>query len=201
MKKTLFITLMAILLASGTQAQVQAAFGLKGGLNLAKVDVNADAVSNYENRTGFHGGGFVLVKLTKIGIQPEILFSRQGSKLNINTKSYDLTYDYINIPVMLKLYLAAGLNLQMGPQFGLLRDAVGTAITSTGDPLEVSKDTFKKSDLSFAIGAGWDLPFGLVIEGRYNLGLSKIQDNPNLDATKNQVVQVSLGYKLFKLGN
>lgn len=185
-------------------SQAQVALGLKGGLNLAKLDIKAGA-SNVDNRTGFHGGAFALVKLTKIGIQPEILFSKQGSTFKFDNKDYEANFDYINIPILLKLYLAAGLNLQLGPQF---------AFTSTSEIIETAgsvkttqdaKKLFdKKSDLAVAIGAGWDLPFGVTIDARYNIGLSDVEFKPMNAAQpvnfKNQVIQVSLGYKIFKLG-
>jgi hypothetical protein len=101
---------------------------------------------------------------------------------------------------MLKTYLVAGLNLQIGPQFGFLTEAGGDVIDNTGEVRPVNKDLFKKSDLSIGLGAGWDLPFGLTVDARYNLGVSQIEDDASLNATKNQVIQISVGYKLIKLG-
>ena len=63
------------------------------------------------------------------------------------------------------------------------------------------KDEMKKSDISAGLGAGWDLPFGLTVDARYNLGLSKLYDGSDAPEAKNQVFQFSLGYKLFKFGN
>ncbi|MFN3840289.1 MAG: hypothetical protein ACK4RF_06245, partial [Cyclobacteriaceae bacterium] len=59
-------------------AQAQVALGIKAGVNLASIDANVDNTSNI---TAFHGGAFALFKLTKIGIQPELLFSQQGSSI------------------------------------------------------------------------------------------------------------------------
>lgn len=187
----LSVLVMIMMIASvGAFAQAQLAIGVKGGLNFAKLDME-DAST--KNRTGFHGGAFALIKLTKIGIQPEIIFSQQGSKLKIDGEDVKSNFSYVNIPVMLKLYLIAGLNLQAGPQFGFLTNA-----KIDGEDV---KDFYKKSDVSVGLGAGWDLPFGLTVDARYNLGVSKIEDDAALAATKNQVFQVSLGYKLIKLGN
>lgn len=184
-------------IAGAAFSQVQVAVGIKGGPNFTKLDVNSSVADNYEGRTGFHGGAFALVKLTKFGIQPEVQFSRQGSKFDATS----VEFDYVNIPVILKLYTVAGINLQLGPQFGFLNKTAGEILDINGDPIDAAKGLFKKSDLSLAMGAGWDLPFGLMVEARYNLGLAAIQNNPDLDATKNQVFQVSLGYKILKFGN
>ncbi len=90
--------------------------------------------------------------------------------------------------MLIKLYTIAGINLQAGPQFGFLSRA-------EIDDQNV-KDSFKKSDISLALGAGWDLPFGLTVDARYNLGLSKIDDTATADKIKNQVWQISVGDKI-----
>ncbi len=188
----LFIIIPAfLLLSAGAFAQAQVAVGVKGGLNFAKLD-GTSADGTFKNRTGYHFGAFGLIKLSKIGIQPEILFSQQGSKIKTNTGDFDANFSYINIPVLIKLYTIAGINLQAGPQFGFLSRA-------EIDDQNV-KDSFKKSDISLALGAGWDLPFGLTVDARYNLGLSKIDDTATADKIKNQVWQISVGYKIIKLG-
>lgn len=187
-----------------TFGQAQFAFGLKGGLNLSKLDINQGA-SNIDNRTGFHGGAFALVKITKIGIQPEVLFSKQGSNFTVDAKNYEANFDYINVPIMLKLYLAAGLNLQVGPQFGFLTTSELVTTAGSVKTTQDAKSLFnKKSDVAVAFGAGWDLPFGLTLDARYNIGLSDVEFKPSSTASpinfKNKVIQISLGYKLIKLG-
>lgn len=203
MKKiALFSFLMMIVL--GSYAQVQVAVGLKGGLNLSKVDIKAGA-SNIDNRTGFHGGAFALFKVTKIGIQPEILFSKQGSTFQFDGNDYEANFDYINVPIIVKLYLAAGLNLQLGPQFAFTSTSeIVETVNGVNSTQDAKKLFDKKSDMAVAVGAGWDLPFGLTIDARYNIGLSDVEFKPaNANepiSFKNQVIQVSLGYKLIKLG-
>lgn len=191
----------------GAMSQVQLAVGIKAGPNFAKINTDASAMENYENRTGFHGGAFVLIKATKIGVQPEVIFSQQGSKVTINSQDYESNFNYINIPLIIKLYTVAGINLQAGPQFGFVSSAEAPR-PSTTNPSEITvqdvKDLTKGSDFTVALGLGWDLPFGLTIDARYNLGLSKIYEEAPMSGqsedAKNQVIQVSLGYKLFKLG-
>jgi len=197
-------TLLVVLLIAGASqlasAQAQFAVGIKGGLNFANVDVSKSAGANYDNRTGYHAGAFALIKVGFIGIQPELIFSKQGSKYTISATNYDANYDYINIPVMAKFYLPLGLNLQAGPQFGFLSKAeVKQTAGSVKQTYDV-KDASKSSDIAIGLGAGWDLPFGLTIDARYNLGISKINDTSGSGDVKNRVFQVSVGYKLFKFG-
>ncbi|WP_420577770.1 porin family protein [Ekhidna sp.] len=179
MKKTL-LTLSLVLISAIAFSQASVSLGLKAGANFANTNIDGA-----ESITSYHGGAYGMFKFTKIGIQPEILFSKQGSD------GVDL--NYVNVPVMLKFYLAAGLNLQAGPQFGILLNAEDDA----GNDL---KDTLKGSDLSAAIGAGWDAPFGLNFTARYVLGLSDINDESGGTDVKNRMFQLSVGYTLFKLG-
>ncbi len=194
------LVLLGLMLSESVHGQAQFAVGIKGGLNFAKLDVSSSIASNYENRTGYHAGAFALIKLTKIGIQPEIIFSRQGSKYQLNSQNLEANFDYINIPIILKLYTVAGINLQFGPQFGFLSKAEAQSVVNGIKTTTDVKNLYKNSDLSLAFGVGWDLPFGLMLDARYNLGIKDISDGPNNNETKNQVWQISAGLKILKLG-
>ena len=189
MKKLLIVGLLSVV-ASAAFAQAQVALGIKAGVNVSKLN-NDDLESS--SITAFHGGAFALFKFTALGIQPELLFSQQGSKIeDVSGDPQDLKMSYMTIPVMLKFYLPGGFNLQAGPQFGFLNSA-----ELDGDDI---KDSFKSSDMSINVGAAWDAPFGLVFDARYNIGVSDISDDPSIGAVKSGIFQFSLGYKIFKFG-
>lgn len=209
--KKILITLLFACASIYSFSQAQFAVGIKAGPNFAKIDTDASAGENYNNRTGWHAGAFVLIRGEKVGFQPEIIFSQQGSKFKYNTSSPSLkqNFSYVNIPLIVKLYTIAGLNLQVGPQIGLLTSAEREDFTTgTSGPItkEDVKDDLKKTDISLALGVGWDLPFGLSIDGRYNWGLTDNDDGltsnsgASLGQIKNQVWQISVGYKLFRSG-
>ena len=206
--KTKLVLIACCLLVAGQQAwsQAELAIGIKAGPNFATIDTESTASTNYKNRAGFHGGAFVLVKAAKFGVQPEIIFSQQGSKVEINSQNFESNFTYVNIPVILKLYTLAGINIQAGPQFGFITNAE-TPIQDQLNPgsykVQDVKDKMKSSDFTLALGLGWDLPFGLTIDARYNMGLSKLYKEAPSQQTedaKNQVFQVSLGFKLLQLG-
>jgi Outer membrane protein beta-barrel domain len=200
MKKLLFVLIMFS--ASLSYAQTQVAIGIKGGLNFANFQSDGDA--EYEGRTGFHGGVFALVKVAKFGIQPE----QQGSKLTINQTDFESNFNYINIPIMIKYYVlththGGGISVQAGPQLGILQSAKADVFDSVQFVLNKDQDVkrfYKKSDLSLCLGAGWDAPFGLTVDFRYNIGLRKIEDEESDEAVRNSVFQFSLGFKLLKFG-
>jgi len=198
--KKLLILIICVGAIQSVMAQ-EVAIGIKGGLNFANVNPNQSAGTTYNSRTGYHFGAFALFKLSKIGIQPEVLFSKQGSKYSFSSTNVDANFNYINIPVILKIYLMAGLNLQVGPQIGFVSG--GDVKTTIGGvtTTQNAKDFVKGADTSVALGAGWDLPFGLNIDARYNLGVSDNSVNGSSTTFKNQVFQISAGFKLIKLGN
>jgi len=197
MKKKLIVFVVALcaLISSSAIAQVKVAIGIKAGPNFSTVNAS-DAGATYKSRTGWHGGGFVLFKLSKIGIQPEVLFSQQGANVHYSTGQKSVDFNYVNIPIIVKLYTVLGINLQVGPQFGFLSNS-----PTVRDPQGQTIDNaYKKSDVSAALGVGWDLPLGITLDARYNLGLTKINNDAALSTAKNQVWQVSVGYKLIKFG-
>jgi uncharacterized protein (DUF2141 family) len=113
----------------------------------------------------------------------------------------------VNIPIIVKLYLAAGHQPATRPQFGFITKAeqpIQDQLNPGSYKMTDIKDKMNSSDITAAMGLGWDLPFGLSVDARYNMGLSKIyKDAPTTQQTenaKNQVFQLSLGYKLFKFG-
>ena len=200
----LVITGILVLAMVSVNAQAKFELGLKGGLNLANLSTDVDAT--YESRTGYHIGAYTLIKAANIGVQPELLFSAQGTTYSFSQVNQDLQSDlkYLTIPVMLKFYLPLGLNLQAGPQFGFLMSAEGDEVTFNGQQVQVNSgqdisDQIKNSDISAVLGAGWDLPFGLNIAARYLIGINDISESED-DDSKNRVFQVSVGFRLFKVG-
>ena len=205
--KKLFFTISLILLGLVSFSQAKVELGLKGGLNLANINTEEPS-TNFENATGYHGGLYLLVKAATFGVQPEILYSTRGAKGDVTiggvAEDFQQDFVYLDIPVMAKLYLPLGLNLQAGPQFGLLMSADGTTADydDDGSPDPITKDSYKNADLSAVLGAGWDAPFGLRFSARYIIGLNDINDFSGAqEAAKNRTFQVSLGFRLFKVGN
>jgi hypothetical protein len=199
--KIIMVVLASVLFANLAQAQAQFSLGIKAGANFSSINVS-DPAATWDGKTGFHGGAFALIKITAFAIQPELIFSQQGSKVKINGQDLDANFSYLNVPIIAKFYLPMGLNFQLGPQFGFLTTAESdyNPITNTPQNGTDLEDFYKNSDVSLGMGIGWDLPLRLSIDARYNLGLTQIEDDASIEATKNQVFQISVGYKLIKLG-
>lgn len=161
-------------------------FGVKGGLNVAYLGGDA---TDIDRRIGFHAGGFVSVPvLAKFKVQPEIIYSQQGAQSGIG--SDELKYEYLNIPAIVKFMLTKNFNIQAGPQLGILLSAKEEA---NSEEIDV-KDSLKSTDLGIGFGLGYETNDNVMIDVRYNLGISDIADDGNNDFfMPNQVIQVSLG--------
>ncbi len=213
MKRYLLI-LCAIIAFSTVEAQ-EIAGGIKGGLNFPNIDgigLDPDQIDS-ESASGFHGGVFLRVRLAKVAIQPEILFSQQNFDFQYDDPTFgeidiEQRLSYAVIPIMLKYYFPAGLNVQVGPQFGFLLNAEQTDNSLGADTNSSIDDLLKSADLGVNAGIGIDLPFGLQLSGRYVLGVSDIVDvtvtdaNGNIidSATRNSMIQVSIGYSFLDIG-
>ena len=214
--RTLFLMILLSGVSFSTFAQELAA-GIKGGLNFpgtTSIGFDPDAVSN-SSSSGFHGGAFFRLRLAKVAIQPEILFNRQKFDFTIedpaipgNEIDIEQFTSYVTVPVQLKYYIVSGLNVQVGPQFGFLMNAEQVD-NSLGADTSTSIESFLKGvDLGVNGGIGVDLPLGLQISARYVLGITDILDvtltdgsgNVINDATRNSMIQVSVGYSFVDLG-
>ena len=208
MKKLFFIAATIMLSVTATQAQ-EVRLGAKGGVNFATI--GGDNTEDLESLTGFHLGALVEIPVTeRFAIQPEVLYSAQGSK--IENKILDVTatakskLDYINLPVMAKYYVVDGLALEAGPQVGFLVSAESELDLDGIDPTiaQAIEDEFGSGDISdsvnsidlgLAVGASYRLPMGVFFGARYTLGLSDINDINGYDGkNQNNVFQLSAGY-------
>ncbi len=186
------IAALVALVAFGASAQ-KFRVGVKGGLNFPSKD--AFSVSDDSDASGWHAGAFGLIKISKFGIQPEILYS--SFNFDDSNADAETNFNFITVPIIAKYYILQGINIQAGPQFGILLDSESKTPVATVD----NTDILNSSDLSIAVGAGVDLPFGLSVDARYLIGISDLGDDPSLtDDINVSTFQVSIGYALVKLG-
>jgi hypothetical protein len=195
--KKLFLMFAAVLFfAVGAFAQLSV--GAKAGLNLA--NLAGDDVEDSDMRSSFHVGGYLNLPISeKLSLQPELLYNSLGAKSSYDDPDFGdvtetLKLNYISLPVML-VYSFGTVNLQAGPQINFLA-AAKYKIEADGESYEEDiKDGLKGTDFGFNVGLGAN--FGKFnATARYCLGLSSISDEDGAD-TKNTVIQLSLGYRIF----
>ncbi len=186
MKKVLLIAAMAVFSLTSAEAQ-EFGFGVKAGINVASLGGDT-SFAGLDSRVAFHVGGLAVIPFTdKISLQPELLYSSQGTSWNFGGVDDDLKLDYVTVPVMGKYNIVAGLSGELGPVLGVLVSA------KSGD-VDV-KDGFKTVDAAIAIGASYKLDMGVFFGLRYNKGLLDINDdNDSTFSNQNNVFQISAGY-------
>lgn len=192
--KKIFLLMAGIAVFSAVNAQVK--FGPKAGLNLANLTGDVEGT---KMKAGFNLGGFAKFPIAEsFSIQPELVFSTQGTKVKEEYEGLSYTskmnLSYLNLPVLIQYNDASGFFAETGPQFGFLLSAKAKA---EGEKMDI-KDSFKSIDLSWAIGAGYLTKSNIGFNARFNLGLSSIADSEGDEDVKvrNSVIQVGVFYVL-----
>ncbi|HTL07006.1 MAG TPA: porin family protein [Chitinophagaceae bacterium] len=189
MKKLVLVAMMAAV-TSLAGAQVQ--FGAKAGLNLASIRISpSEPGTSFKMAPNFNAGVLAYLPLvSKLGLQPEVMYSAQGSKVSSGSEDGTYHLGYINVPVLVKYKDPSGFFVEAGPQIGFLLNA---KVKSQGVSVD-AKDTFKGADFSAAFGIGYLSPLNIGIDARYNLGLNNIAKYGDNESAKNSVAQLSIFY-------
>ncbi len=187
--------LVLIAAASAMFASAQIHFGIKAGYNLANLP-SSPVQPSVSSKSDFNAGVLASIPLfSSCSLQPEIMYSGQGDAFTSTYISGKSNLDYLNIPVLFKYQHSSGLFAESGPQLGILLSSKASAGGNTFD----NKSTTKSTDFSWAFGIGYKLPLGLGIDARYNLGLTNLNNDSQVQSNyKNSVFQFGLFYVLAK---
>lgn len=190
MKKIIAGLFVLVVTANVANAQ-HTELGLKVGYNGSNfTDNNGDDFKMYSS---FHAGLLAHIHLNKVfALQPEIIYSGQGTKFSVINTDYRYHLSYINIPVLLQFMTPGGFRIESGPQLGLLLSASAKSGNASSD----IKSSFKSTDFSWAFGAGFITRSGFGFDARYNLGLSDISTASN--TVKHSVIQAGVFYQFKK---
>lgn len=208
--KTISSTLLLILLAIGSISMAQeSSVGIKGGLNLSTI--STDEGSDKNLKPGFHIGVFNKIALSEsIALQPELLFSTKGLKINYDESliadgETRFNTNYIDLPIYMALNLSRAFQIQFGPYVSYLvsanieTDAEVFDFFQIDSNDELDRKNFNAIDYGVAAGVSFDLD-PLIIGVNYSLGLNAVamEDKPSYDMfgdAKNSVIQIFAGIK------
>lgn len=217
MEKRLLIAAMALLTAvlSLSAQSEQGTFSVypRIGINLSNLSndelyLSVDDYDSYSSKqkTGLMAGAEVEYQILPIlSITGGAMYSIQGCKYNdmqsdknpsLKIKGYKQTLHYINVPLLLNLYVARGLALKAGVQCGfLVHQHLKYNEVDGHEQQEVNVTTklYKNFDVSIPVGFSYEYQ-NIVLDLRYNIGATNIIKKEILDS-KNQVVAITLGYK------
>lgn len=194
----------SILPATQTHAQ-KLLLGIKAGVNL---DRTGGTHLDGKFAGSFLGGAFVGVKMTKIKVQGELLFSQGKVSTGDNfgqafgqylkdgvssAKEGTFKMNELSIPVTVGFNLLPKLLwIHAGPQY--------TAVASIKDVdglVKATKDVFKSGYLSGVVGAELELPFSLNAGVRYIFGISDRNNTNVSESWRTSHFQIHVGFNIL----
>ena len=190
MKAKIFTFIFFLLIIQNSFSQ-KFDLGIKSGSNFATQNIKS--ISGTKSITGLHVGVFTYIKLPLIfGIQPELQYSTQGTKINSSTIR---SINYLNVPILVRSSFGP-MNIHFGPQFGILTGAINEV---SGIPTDI-KDKLLKRDFSLILDVSVEPVDRFIFSVRYVKGLKNISDDdPFANDTKNTTFQFSFGYVLIRI--
>lgn len=194
-------------------------FGAKVGLNLANVD--GDDKEDTNMKLGLALGGYATFDFgLPVLIQPEVMFTQKGFKMDASETGEGITVDvksttvlnYLEINALAVYPVNDQIRVFAGPSFapflsGKGKMEVDISVEGEIDPIlqalfdemegeiDIESDDMNGMDMALIFGGSYTLtlPFGdIAVEARYSLGLKNAFDA--VAVTKNNVIQIIVGY-------
>ena len=178
MKKVFSVLMVAVALMMAAPAQAQLIkFGVKGGLNMSKLD--AEGLKS-DNSTGFFIGPMAefTLPIVGLGIDGAVMFSQRGKD--------EFKQQGLEIPVNLKF--SFGLGSMLGAYL-----AAGPDFFYNFKDLKVEGGEAKKAQVALNLGAGVKLLRKLQVGVNYQIPMGNSFELGNVDV-KNKTWQASLAY-------
>lgn len=196
MKRFLIAMALVVFMAGAASAE-GVLFGIKGGLNMA--NLSGDDIEDNEMKMAFGGGAWMNYAFTEaFSLQPELMYMIKGCDIKDMDDGY--TLNYLDLNILFKYTIPTEGNfapyLFAGPYLGMLLSA--EAPDPKSGKIVDAKDDMKSMDMGAMLGAGFDykLEAGgcILMDVRYAMGLTEIDDSDNEYDSKNTGIMVMVGY-------
>jgi hypothetical protein len=185
--------------------------GPRVGISSSRIQVeesfnyNGDDVT-YEtegSKLGFHIGAYTRLSIAAFFLQPELLYTSAGGKIvvgsgNNGKEVEDLTYNKLDLPVLVGTKLAGVLRLEAGPVFSLILSNDARKINA----LEEASQNHEDATIGYQAGIGLDIG-KIIIDLKYegslsNMGNSLQIGDQEFDTDfRNSLLMVVVGLNLF----
>lgn len=218
MKKLMMIAAMMVAAVSanaqfepGTfSIQPKAGFSIAWLTNMPSIPISTTSTIDKSPTVGALLGAEAEYQLTDmISLAAGLNYSLQGSGWeNYKEGGYELKdakieLGYVAIPVVANFYLFKGFAIKAGIQPAFLTNAnekFTIEKSSSAGNVSVNydesiKDDCEKFDLSVPMGISYQFQVPVVIDLRYNLGVSKVFKGDADKNPKNNVISLTVGYK------
>ncbi|MBA9076719.1 MULTISPECIES: porin family protein [Rufibacter] len=162
-------------------------------------------------RHGFHAGMFLSIPLgSGFEFEPGVQYSQKGMVLEgrvpggvgefLNAKvTLTNKAEYIDIPLLAKVYVGEGFNLFAGPQVSFLLsnnvnvNAGALGFSAYNNDFEW-KTAQRSVDVGLSAGLGYQFQNGLSLSGGYDMGLTTIDDKADYKSY-NHGFKASVGFR------
>ena len=169
-----------------------AQWGVRGGLNMAQETVGDESS---DMRAGIHLGFFMEKAISKgVDFQLEFIYSMKGAtyKITQGGKTHTDKIDYIDIPLMFKIYVNKNrrFSIDVGPQLGYMVSFKYNDGSKTSNVY--NSDELNKFEASLCIGVSYKVSdkFDLIFRGTGSL--TKVVKDTDI---RNSVAQLGIGYR------
>jgi len=166
MKKTILLAVFT-LISFTAFAQSDSGFGIKGGLNYNGngdyFESAGDAAANADKNIGYHAGIFGKIKILKLYIRPELVYTKTKSNYDgaISSSTYEMSK--LDLPVLIGVKVIGPLHIFAGPAFQYILDS------------EFNDIVIEDIEDDFSIGAHFGIGVNLGklgVDVRYERGFS-----------------------------
>lgn len=182
MRNNILFSVLGLLCSYAVMAQ-DLTFGAKAGANLATLTNNDD----FDSRFGIHFGAVAEWEISdNFSVQPELLYSGQGYKRELEGRILRGKIDYFNIPLLASVEVIDDVCLMAGPQIG-----INIRAELDGEGQETQRLNVNDVDASAIFGIQIEVDDSFFIQGRYALGLSEVRFNQD---EKHSVFSLSIGF-------
>ena len=203
----LLVVIIALTTTFESFAQIK--FGVKGGLNYANMldkNNNRTYSDDYQAKIGFNLGVTAEYSISeKFAIEPGLLFSTKGYKLENSGITGSVNLNYLEVPInaIYKIEFSnAKILIIAGPYLGY---AVSGKMKASEPVLGVNEDSkeqkvvigtdIKPLDFGLNIGAGVEIK-DITVSLQYGYGLANLSIHSESETElKNRVLGISIGYK------
>jgi len=204
MKKLLFVVIIWLTFIKSVIAD-PVELGLKGGFNFSNLGGDVFSVFNYGSKVGFAGGVLLNFRMSEsFFLQPEAYYTMKGQTSNYSPSSgitsFTLSFNYIEIPILLKREFSLGaensMSIYAGPYTAFLLNATISYTGMSAPPGADASRSTSNPDFGLSLGAELELK-KYLIDVRYDHGIIPISNFPGGFSIGNNVFSVSVGYLIL----